>query len=413
MTSADDGARQDPRGVHGGSSSLRVLESATVLWPDRTVGPGRITISGDRITAVEPLSRIPDGPSGPAVERVTGLVAPGLVDTHVHAGGGGDFASTDRTSVLRARDFHRGHGTTAIIASLVTDHLEQILAELELLGRLCDEGEFDGIHLETPFLSEAKCGAHPPALLRHPDPETVEQLIAAGGEHLSMITIAPELPGALDAIDRFVAAGVRVAVGHTAGTVDDAKAALDHGATVATHLFNAMNSIHHREPGPVPVLLTDPRVAVELICDGFHLAPEVVAMAIETAGADRTMLITDAMAAAGLADGEYPLGTLRVQVAGGQARLVDDDGGVGSIAGSTLTLADAVRNTVQFAGISVGDAVHLASATPARVHGLAHAGQIVPGARADLIVLDARAAVTDVLCRGEWLPATPAHQGGP
>lgn len=390
------------------STPLEVVESATVLWPDRTVGPGRITISGDHITAVEPLFRLPDGPAGPAVHRVTGLVAPGFVDTHVHAGGGGDFASTDPEAVLRARDFHRSHGTTGIIASLVTDTLEQVLAELELLRGLCDAGEFDGIHLETPFLSEAKCGAHPPALLRHPDPETVEQLITAGGDRLAMITIAPELPGALDAIDRFVAAGVRVAVGHTAGTVDDAKAALDHGATVATHLFNAMNSIHHREPGPVPVLLTDPRVAVELICDGFHLAPEVVAMALETAGPDRTMLITDAMAAAGLADGEYPLGTLRVRVVDGQARLLDDDGGLGSIAGSTLTLAAAVRNVVEFAGVSIGDAVHLASATPARVHELDHVGRIVPGARADLVVLDTRATVTAVMCRGRWQAPPPA-----
>src|SRR5699024_8172868 len=231
------------------STPLQVVESATVLWPDRTVGPGRITVSGDRITAVEPLVRVPDGPAGPAVHRVAGLVAPGFVDTHGHPRGGGDCASTDREVVLRARDFHRSHGTTGIIASLVTDTLEQVLAELDLLRGLCDAGEFDGIHLETPFLSEAKCGAHPPALLRHPDPETVEKLIVAGGDRLSMITIAPELPGALDAIDRFVAAGVRVAVGHTAGTVDDAKAALDHGATVATHLFNAMNSIHHRTPG--------------------------------------------------------------------------------------------------------------------------------------------------------------------
>jgi len=390
------------------STPLQVVESATVLWPDRTVGPGRITVSGDRITAVEPLVRVPDGPAGPAVHRVAGLVAPGFVDTHVHAGGGGDFASTDPEVVLRARDFHRSHGTTGIIASLVTDTLEQVLAELDLLRGLCDAGEFDGIHLETPFLSEAKCGAHPPALLRHPDPETVEKLIVAGGDRLSMITIAPELPGALDAIDRFVAAGVRVAVGHTAGTVDDAKAALDHGATVATHLFNAMNSIHHRTPGPVPVLLTDPRVGVELICDGFHLAPEVVAMAIEAAGPDRTMLITDAMAAAGLADGEYPLGTLRVRVVDGQARLLDDDGGLGSIAGSTLTLATAVRNVVEFAGLSIGDAVHLASATPARVHELDHVGRIVPGARADLVVLDARATVAAVMCRGQWQARPPA-----
>jgi len=380
---------------------MSVYESAQVLWPDRTISPGRITVEQDKISAVERISQV----SASSDSRVTvlgGLVAPGLVDTHVHAGGGGDFASTDPAMVLRARDFHRSRGTTSIIASLVTDTVEVLLAELAVVGELCRTGDFDGIHLETPFLSEKRCGAHPPALLRHPDPETVEKLIVAGGEHLSMITIAPELPGALEAIDRFVAAGVRVAVGHTAGSVDDAKAALDHGATVATHLFNAMNPIHHREPGPIPVLLTDERAAVELICDGVHLAPEVIMMAIDAAGIDRTMLITDAMIAAGLPDGPYQLGTLTVQVVAGQARLVNPDGTAGSIAGSTLDLASAVRYLTSHTDVTVAEALHMASATPARVHGLTHAGRIEAGARADLVVLDADLSPSRVMAAGTW-----------
>ena len=379
----------------------QAYESATVLWPDGSVGPGRITVTGDRITGTEALGAVP--PVSTGAVRIDGLIAPGYVDTHVHAGGGGDFASTDLDEVLLARNFHRSQGTTGIIASVVTDTVEQILAELELLAELCDRGELDGIHLETPFLSAARCGAHPPALLRDPDPATVEQLIEAGREHLSMITIAPELPGALDAIDRFVAAEVTVAVGHTAGGAEDARAAVDHGARVATHLFNAMNPIHHRMPGPVPVLLTDERVAVELVCDGHHLAGEVIAMAIEAAGTERTVLITDAMAAAGLADGEYRLGTLRVKVAGGKATLVNADGSEGSIAGSTLTLAEAVRNVVRFTGLTPAQVLPMATANPARVHALDDLGRIATGARADLVVLDQDLVVTRVMARGAWL----------
>lgn len=371
-------------------------ESARVVWPDGTIGPGRVSIEDDRIVAATALEQV-----GP--EAVNGILAPGYVDTHVHAGGGGDFASTDLEEIRVARDFHRSQGTTGIIASIVTDTLDAILAETRLLAQLCDGGEFDGIHLETPFLSTHRCGAHPPALLREPDPATVEQLIEAGGAHLAMITIAPELPGALDAIDRFVAAGVTVAVGHTAGDAAITQQALDHGATVATHLFNAMNPIHHRNPGPVPVLLTDDRVAVELVCDGHHLAGEVITLALDTAGLDRTILVTDAMSAAGLPDGDYRLGTLQVRVAAGRATLVNPDGSEGSIAGSTLTLAQAVRNVVSFTGRSPAEVIGLATRNPARIHGLTDLGRIEAGTRADLIVLDDNLQVTRVMARGIWL----------
>ncbi len=371
-------------------------ESAHVVWPDGTLSPGRVSIDGDRIVAATPLATVGPG-------AVDGILAPGYVDTHVHAGGGGDFASTDLEQVMLARDFHRSQGTTGIIASIVTDTVDQILAETRLLAELCDAAEFDGIHLETPFLSTHRCGAHPPALLRDPDPATVERLLEAGREHLAMITIAPELPGALDAIDRFVAAGVTVAVGHTAGDSAITQQALGHGATVATHLFNAMNPIHHRNPGPVPVLLTDDRVAVELVCDGHHLAGEVITMAIETAGLDRTVLVTDAMSAAGLPDGDYRLGTLQVRVTAGRATLVNADGSEGSIAGSTLTLAQAVRNVVSFTGRTPAEVIGLATANPARIHGLTDLGRIEAGARADLIVLDDNLQVTRVMARGAWL----------
>ncbi|MDN5725367.1 MAG: N-acetylglucosamine-6-phosphate deacetylase, partial [Propionibacteriales bacterium] len=328
--------------------------------------------------------------------------APGFVDTHVHGGGGGDFGTTDADSAVRAQEFHQRHGSTTLIASVVTDTIEAMVEQVYMLRGLCADGRVAGIHLEGPFLSTARCGAHPPALLRSPDPASVEKLIMAGGDDLAMITIAPELPGAVDAIARFAEAGVAVAVGHTSGSAEDTRRALDAGASVATHLFNAMDPIHHRTPGPVPVLLTDPRALVELIADGTHLAPDVIAMAIRAAGADRVALITDAMVAAGLADGRYGLGQLKVEVCEGVARLVGADGTVGSIAGSTLNMAQAVEYVTSTVGVPLADAVRMATSTPAQRHGL-DAGTLAPGRRADLVVLSPGGHLDQVMAAGRWL----------
>ncbi|MFW6597425.1 N-acetylglucosamine-6-phosphate deacetylase [Propionibacteriaceae bacterium Y2011] len=381
-----------------------IIDADRVVRGDGSpVAPARLTVTDGMITDIGPL------PSGSDV-TVQGIVVPGFVDTHVHAGGGGDFATTDPEMARRALALHRRHGTTSVLASLVTDEIDVLVDQLTMLRGLCRTGEVAGIHLEGPFLSEARCGAHPPALLRAPDPASVERLLVAGGDDLAMITMAPELPGAIEAIRTIVAAGVRVAVGHTAADVSVVRQALDAGATVATHLFNAMNPIHHREPGPVPLLLTDDRVAVELVCDGFHVAPEVLGMAVAAAGADRTILITDAMAAAGMPDGRYPLGTLEAVVVDGQVRLVTEDGTPGSIAGSTLTLDRAVRLVVERLGVDLVDAVTMATATPARVHGLTGVGRLAVGHRADLVVLTDDLAVDAVMRGGEWQPTSERIQ---
>lgn len=267
-------------------------------------------------------------------ERVAGWVVPGFVDTHVHGGGGFDYATEDPEEAARGRAFHAAHGTTTSFASLVSAPVDVLGRQLNTLAGLVRDGTFAGIYLEGPFLSPARRGAHDPDCLIAPDPETVDRLIATGDGALSMITIAPELSGAPEAIRRFVDAGVQVAVGHTDADFTTINAALDAGARAATHLFNAMPGIHHREPGPVAALLNDGRVEVELIADGFHLHPAVLRMAAAAAGPDRTVLVTDAMAAAGMPDGDFTLGELRVAVRDTIARLVAADGTLGSIAGS-------------------------------------------------------------------------------
>ncbi|MDN5804021.1 MAG: amidohydrolase family protein, partial [Microlunatus sp.] len=296
-----------------------------------------LVIEGPMITAVETATDDTVHAAGDA-ERIDGWVVPGFVDTHCHGGGGATYATTEADEARKARQFHREHGPPTAIASLVRADLDTLAAQIETLRPLVATGEFAGIHLEGPFLSSHHRGAHDPALLRDPDPAVVTGLIDRAGGVVEMITLAPERPGGLAAIEAMVARGVIAAIGHTDADDSQTAAALDAGVTVVTHLFNAMPGLHHREPGPVPRLLSDPRAMIELIADGFHLHPQVIAVAVAAAGADRVSLVTDAMAAAGMPDGDFVLGGLRVAVRDAQARLLESDGSLGSIAGSPLTM---------------------------------------------------------------------------
>ncbi|MFL6063645.1 MAG: N-acetylglucosamine-6-phosphate deacetylase [Friedmanniella sp.] len=377
--------------------------SGTQLWCERAVTPTGerrgllLTVADGRFQEVRSAEVAPDG-----AEPLPGWVVPGFVDSHGHGGGGHDYATLDPAEALAARDFHRRHGTTTALASLVTADLDTLEAQIRTLAPLVRAGELAGLHLEGPFLSPAKKGAHTEALLRPPTAAAVDRLLEAGDGTVAMVTLAPELPGALEATARLAAAGVAVAVGHTDGDQTDVRRALDAGATVATHLFNAMRPIHHREPGPVPALLNDERVMVELIGDGFHVHPDVVRMAVDAAGLGRAALITDAILATGMPDGSYRLGGLDVAVRQGECRLVNEDGGLGSIAGSTLTMAAGFAFLVSL-GLSVPGAAWLSASTPARWHGLTDVGAIEAGAVADLCVVDDAGRLQRVMQRGEWV----------
>lgn len=328
---------------------------------------------------------------------------PGFVDTHCHGAVGVSFGDPDPARNLAAIEHHRRHGTTTLFASTVTQPLEKLEAQLAVLRSLHEQGHLDGIHLEGPFLAPERKGAHDEALLRDPDSASVERLIAAGSPALKMITLAVERAHAEAATRRFVEAGVAVAFGHS--DADDVQTAesIDWGATVATHLFSAMRSIHHRDPGPVPVLLADERVMVELICDGVHHRPVIAAMSIDAATPRRVALVTDAISATGKGEGRYILGELEVEVADGTARLVTADGSPGAIAGSTLTMDKAFEFVVQEVGVGIPEAALMAATTPATWHRLDDVGRLAPGRRADVCLVDDDGRLHAVMRRGEWV----------
>jgi len=370
-----------------------LLHSVTAVEARGEVPDAWVLLDADVIRAVG------DGPDRPQADEVVDLsgrwITPGFVDLHGHGGGGHDYGTGDLVAGLAA---HRAHGTTRALVSLASDRLDVLEEQLRRVARLAaDDPRVLGSHLEGPFLASARRGAHAEEVLRAPDPETVERLLAAADGSLRQVTIAPELPGALDAIRRFVAAGVVVAIGHTDADAATARAAFDAGATLLTHAFNAMPGIHHRSPGPVVAAFEDDRVSLELVLDGHHIDPQVAAVAFASAPG-RIALITDAMAAAGGEDGTYRLGALDVVVRAGIATVAGTD----TIAGSTLTQDVALRLAVEEVGVSRADAVAAVTATPARILGLGdRLGLLEPGFAADVVALDDDYRVTAVWAAGQ------------
>ncbi len=384
-------ARQAPTGPHPPHNL--VLRGAQVVLPTGITDGGQLAVEGTRITEHAPEN-------AHVIDVTNHWLVPGFVDLHNHGGGGASFTSGTAEDILRGIHTHRTHGTTTLVASTVTGDMDTLTAQAGLLSELAEQGDIAGVHFEGPFISPCRKGAHSEALLRDPDPAEVRKLIDAARGRARMVTLATELPGGLDSVRLLVEHGVLAAIGHTDATYEQTVDAIDAGATVATHLFNAMPALGHRAPGPITALLEDERVTVELINDGTHLHPAALQLAFHHAGADRVAFITDAMDAAGFGDGRYLLGPLEVEVSEGVARLVEG----GSIAGSTLTLDRAFRRAVTVDRLPVTDAVAALSANPARLLGIYdRVGSLEPGKDADLVLLDADFAVKGVMRKGSWV----------
>lgn len=387
-----------------------------VVTPEEVVVDGVVLADGGVITWVGPVA---DAPRTGIEDRLVGpppdqVVLPGLVDLHDHGGGGVSFPdATTLDEVRTAVAEHAAHGTAHMLASLVTASPETLRQRVALLADAADAGLIAGIHLEGPFLSVARCGAQDPGLIIDGDAALTRELLAIGRGHVATMTLAPETPGLLGAdgvLTALVEGGALPSWGHTDADATTMRAAVEAGivalagnpaarsprATV-THLCNGMRPMHHRDPGPVPTALAMAargEIVVELIGDGTHLAPELVREVFEMVGADNIALVTDAMAAAGMPDGLYRLGTQDVSVADGVARLADG----GSIAGGTAHLLDVVRITVG-AGVPLRDAVRAASLVPAEVLGHHENGRafgaLRAGYRADVVVTDRALRVLD------------------
>jgi N-acetylglucosamine-6-phosphate deacetylase len=377
------------------------LAGTRIVTPHGVLDDGWVEIEDRRIVAVR-TGPVPDG----AADLGGGWLLPGFVDLHVHGGGGHDVTAS-REAMEGAARFHLAHGTTRMLVSLMAAPVDRLCEQLSWVAALADAGVVLGAHLEGPFLAAARCGAQNPEYLIEPDPLVLAKLLDAADGHLRQMTLAPELPGALELIADLIAADVVPAIGHTGATYEQASAGFAAGARLATHLFNGMSPGSHREPGAAVAAL-DAGVVVEMINDGVHMHDAITRL-VGRSQEGRVALVTDAVSAAGAGDGSYTLGDRDIVVRDGAVRLAES----GRLAGSTLTMDEAVRRYVVEVGMAVPAAAAAAATTPARLLGIAdQCGAIVAGADADLVHLDENFRLQRVMTRGTWVSVTQPTQRG-
>jgi len=375
--------------MSGADREYQVI-NARVVTPAGIVENGYVHIKGDKISAIGAVSDLSE-PAG--VERIDAEGAwliPGFVDVHVHGGANHDFMDADEEGIRAITRFHASNGTTSMLATTLTASREDLTSVIELAANYMSKpmpyAKLAGVHLEGPFVNVKWKGAQNPAYILPPQPEWLEDWVERFPGVIKIQTLAPEIEGSLDYIEKLAANGIVPSAGHTDATYDQIIAAADHGLRHAVHTFNAMTPLHHRNPGTVGAVLTDDRITAEVIADGHHVHPAGIKLVTRAKGARNVILVTDAMAAAGMPDGDYDLGGLPVHMKCGVARLKEND----SLAGSTLTMISAVRFLVQKIGVSLEEASLMASANPARQLGLdGSIGTLEVGKQADFLLLNA------------------------
>jgi len=390
-------------------SQAFALAAARVATPTELLQPGFVVVSRGLVEQVG--AGLP--PEGlPVADLGDRLVAPGFVDQHVHGGGGAQVnCPTEQeveASVRRLARFHAGHGTTSLLATTVSDTPAALRAAVRGVAAVVAGGAQParaqdlganvlGSNLEGPWISRSKAGAQFPGAIRPPSVDELEDLLAQSDGTLRMLTVAPEVAGALEVVKAARSQGVVASVGHTDADYDQARDAFDAGASNVTHLFNAMGPIHHRRPGPVVAALEDERVWLEVIADGVHVHPALISL-VSTVAPSRLILVTDAIGATGNPAGQYRLGPLDVVVQGNRAVLADHPE---TVAGSVLTMDRALAFSVQAAGVPLLDALQAASLRPATVLGATAKGRLQRGADADMVVLDPDLSLAATVIGGE------------
>jgi N-acetylglucosamine-6-phosphate deacetylase len=337
-------------------------------------------------------------------------LAPTFFDIHIHGAAGHDVMEASPRAFAGIGTFLATKGVAYYLATTVTAPIDRTLHSLEGIADAIESAERDnattaarpvGIHLEGPFISHAKRGVHPPADIQPPSIPLFEKLQQAARGHIRLITIAPEVPGALDLIEYATKAGTKVSLGHSDATAAQTRAAIAAGASSATHTFNAMRRLDHREPGIAGVVLDADQLYAELICDGIHVAPEFVRLWLRSKSEDRAILVTDGISATGMPDGNYMLGDFAVKVFGGRCLSASDlAAGVETLAGSVLTMDRAVANLQRFTGASLATAVHLASRNPARILGLDRLCEIAIGQPANFNIFSANGTLRRTILHG-------------
>ena len=373
------------------------IKNTTLYSPCERLDNAAVLVDGGRIVAVGYAAAVACPPGAQVLDADGLLLTPGFIDMQFNGGFGDDFTA-DPTTIWQVAAGLPRWGVTAFLPTVITSPLERIAQAQQVV--LSEPAGFRGatplgLHVEGPFLNPQKKGAHNPAYLQLPALEAVAGWSPQTGVRL--VTLAPELPGALPVIEALATRGVLVSAGHSTATFEEATMAFDAGARYGTHLFNAMPTMHHREPGLPGALLTDPRPVVGFIADGVHTHPSVISLVWQALGPERLNLVTDAMAALGMGPGSHLLGDFEVTVDATSARLAD-----GTLAGSILSLDQALRNLIRLTGCTLADALATVTTTPARSLGLDHErGRIAPGYVADLVLLSPELEVRGTVVRGE------------
>ncbi len=385
------------------------ITAATLFTPLERIEQPMLLVEDGSIVEVTSRTRRELPENGRSVDFKDAILAPGFIDIHIHGGAGHDVMESGAGALPPVERLLAAHGVTSYFPTTVTAPLDATLSALGRLADAIEAGDRDaggtdlltnvrarplGIHLEGPFISHRRRGVHPPEDLLTPSLAAFERFWQAARGHIRVMTIAPELPGAIEVITEAAKRGVCVSLGHSDADLTAARAGVAAGARHATHTFNAMRPLDHRDPGIMGEVLTDSRLSADIIADGIHLDPVIVQLFLRTKGLDAAVLITDATAATGMPDGRYRLGSLEVEVKDGKCM------SGGKLAGSVLTMDLAVRKVMQFAQWDLQHAVRLATLNPARVVGLNSGGSITPGAPADLVVLSPSGDIRNTIIRG-------------
>ncbi len=389
--------------------ALKAILAGVIYTPTEAIQNGVVLINGHRIAKVGSRDQVRVPASATVIDNHDRIVVPGFIDMHIHGAAGYDLMEASPEAVSAVATYLARHGVTAFLATTVTASLDRTLHAAKGLGEIIkasqsSHGASDkiagaqpvGIHFEGPFLNIKKRGAHPASQIQKPSTETLERLLDAAGSTVRVLTLAPELDGALSVLEFARSRGLRVGIGHSNATFEEAERAIAAGATHAVHVYNAMRPFAHRDSGIIGAVLTDDRISAELICDGVHVEPTAIRLLVKSKGVERVILVSDSLSGAGMPDGNYRLGNFSVHVAGGVCRTVE-----GNLAGSTITLDAALRNLMSFTGLGYQQVLPCATLNPARILGLEEQkGVIVPGADADLAILDRNYFVTQTYVRG-------------